>query len=288
MELRDVDQFVREGKYDQALRAIDAVRSLDPHNPYTAAYEVRVRALLEEAARNTPEPTEAIPASAPGIQHEFPSVESQMRSIATAIPADRPRGTVSTDAAGEMERIAVLSRIADLLGSATGSLSRGEYDRALVALEQARVLDPGNTEIAVFEDRVRAAHHEAQAMHLVPEERCRRLGRSRPFRDPRHARRRTRGGRPRRLQRGPPLGHHRRHSRARQRRGDTVRSGDPRGPGGAAPGRRAPEYRDEDQARASRPGTGPTGPPGRRSPMPTRSAGTPPRSSRAMSPPRRP
>ena len=62
MELRDVDQFVREGKYDQALRAIDAVRSLDPHNPYTAAYEVRVRALLEEAARNSPEATRTIPA----------------------------------------------------------------------------------------------------------------------------------------------------------------------------------------------------------------------------------
>jgi tetratricopeptide (TPR) repeat protein len=169
MELRDVDQFVREGKYDQALRAIDTVRSLDPHNPYTAAYEVRVRALLEEAARNPPEPTKTIPASAPRIQHEFPSVESQMRSIATAIPADRPRGTVSTNTAGDMERIAVLSRIADLLGSATGSLSRGEYDRALMALEQARVLDPGNTEIAVFEDRVRAAHHEAKVMHLVPE-----------------------------------------------------------------------------------------------------------------------
>ena len=125
MELRDVDQFVREGKYDQALRAIDAVRSLDPHNPYTAAYEVRVRALLEEAVRNPPAPA-AIPAIVPRTDNELPSVESQMRSIATTIPAGQPQGTVSTDAAGEMERIAVLSRIADLLGSASGSLSRGE------------------------------------------------------------------------------------------------------------------------------------------------------------------
>lgn len=167
MELRDVDQFVREGKYDQALSAIDAVRSLDPHNPYTAAYEVRVRALLEEAARNPPVRT-TIPDSEERTHSELPTVESQMRSIATTIPAAHPQGTVSTDAAGEMERIAVLSRIADLLGNATGSLSRGEYDRALAALEQARILDPGNTEIAVFEERVRSAHQEARAMHLIP------------------------------------------------------------------------------------------------------------------------
>jgi TonB family protein len=65
-----------------------------------------------------------------------------------------------------MERIVVLSRIADLLGSATGALSRGEYGVALDALEQARVLDPENGEIVVFEERLRSAHRDMIAAHL--------------------------------------------------------------------------------------------------------------------------
>jgi len=163
MELRDVDQFVREGKFAQALEAIDRVRDCDPDNPYTAAYEVRVRALLEDASANTGGET-ILGAVLPAL----PSVESQLSAIASPIPAGSQNEAGLTNAAGEMERVAVLSRIADLLGSATGFLSKGEYDSALEALDQAQTLDPQNKEIAVFEDRVRAARRDALALHLEP------------------------------------------------------------------------------------------------------------------------
>ena len=167
MPLNEIDRYVKEGRYAAALEAIDRVRQNEPNNPYTTAYEVRVRSLLEEAARNKeaqqPQAGLVIGRRYNPSARILPSVEQQIHSIASrhrgANEAEEQKGL-----SAEMQRLAVLSKIADLLSNATACLSRGEYEPALEALERASLLDQSNSDIPALEERVRAAQRETMAL----------------------------------------------------------------------------------------------------------------------------
>jgi TonB family protein len=173
MSLRQVDKLVRDGHYAQALAAINRARELEPGNPYTAAYEVRVRALLEEAVKNPP-PTVVTPAGkrfAPATLN-LPSVEQQLNAIAT------PRGKViplpPTITAPADPQVTMLSQIADHLGHANTHLAKNNYGLALAELDKATTLNPGNGDILALGERIRAAQSEALALETIQHERLER------------------------------------------------------------------------------------------------------------------
>jgi TonB family protein len=181
MSLRLVDKLVREENYAKALRVLIRVREQYPENPYLPAYEERLRALVDAGkSRSEPPPSrltvhdrlEAL-AKSP-VQYDLPPVESQLNAVASPPPppssSPRPTNGTSNAKQEEQKRIALLSKIASLIGQANAYLARDEYDEALEETARAKLLDPDNKEIHELEKEIRRAKEEA---HKREQERLR-------------------------------------------------------------------------------------------------------------------
>jgi len=168
MSLRRVDKLVREEKYEQALKVLLEVRSSQPNNPYLPAYEERLRSAIEVRSRSLEE-AEQDAGSNLGAREdlsiEFPTVEEQLRAIARAVPrAAEPKvdkRAIEQRKREEQRRVALLSKIASLIGRANEFLEKGEFDRALEEVARATMLDPKNGDIADLERRIRSSQEEA-------------------------------------------------------------------------------------------------------------------------------
>ncbi|MGB5873732.1 MAG: energy transducer TonB, partial [Bacteroidota bacterium] len=108
------------------------------------------------------------------VQYNLPPVESQLNAVAVrpAPPVPPPEPTNGRSRANQQERkrIALLSKIASLIGQANAYLAREEYDKALEEITRANLLDPENKEIHQLERKIRKAKEEA---HQRDQERLR-------------------------------------------------------------------------------------------------------------------
>jgi hypothetical protein len=169
MFLRIADKLIKQGDYAGALTAIAKARENDPGNRYAIAYEARVRTLMDEADRPkrksepkaTSSPTAPTQAFRSGVTvtEGLPSVEGQLNSIATPLPPPAPPPRSGDP---DSKSLAILSKIASLLGTANEHLARHEYDRALEVVARAALLDPNNADIRAIEGRIRSAQDEAR------------------------------------------------------------------------------------------------------------------------------
>jgi TonB family protein len=172
MSLRVVDKLVREGKYRQAMRALDRARELYPDNPYIPAYEERLRGLLNRQSPRMPQSAELMPtqdsisamSSAP-LSPELPSVEGQINSIAVSIskPQKGQRGSSVEQSLKRQEerRLALQAKITSLLRKACEYLENNEFDKALQEIWRASLLDPTNPEVLALEARAKSAKEDA-------------------------------------------------------------------------------------------------------------------------------
>lgn len=169
MFLRIADKLIKQGDFAGALNAIAKARENDPGNRYAIAYEARVRTLMDEAARPKrksertpvsvqPEPVQSLRTAGPATEM-MPSVMGQLNAIATPLP---PPDSKRRDADSESKSLAILSKIASLLGAANDHLAKHEYDRALEVVARAALLDPNNADIRTIESRIRSAQDEAR------------------------------------------------------------------------------------------------------------------------------
>jgi hypothetical protein len=169
MSLRRVDKLVREEKYEQALQVLLEVRASQPNNPYLPAYEERLRSAIEIRSRvvhRTGEQASPHLGSQESLVGEFPSVEEQLKAIARPVRVvSEPKidsRAIEQKRRNEQRRVALLSKIASLISNANEHLEKGDFERALEEVARAKMLDPGNTDIADLEQRIRSSQEEAQ------------------------------------------------------------------------------------------------------------------------------
>ena len=202
MTLRLVDRLVREGKYAQAMRALEKARSTQPKNPYINAYEERIRSLLQaqqDASRGMHDFSiwgeYENPLEVRSLAADMPSVEGQMNAIAIPMRPPQPAQETTSQkpprqeptlpqppqpempeppapARAEDKRIAILAKVASLLGQANEYLAQNEYERALEEIWRASLLDPENKDILELEERVKGARAEALELETETQERA--------------------------------------------------------------------------------------------------------------------
>ncbi len=169
MYLRIADKLIKQGDYAAALDAVVKARQVDPQNRYAIAIEARVRNLIDgvkspkkeqEKSPAPPAPRQELRGTGPEPA-DLPSIEGQLKAIATQIaPVTAP--PARNDHRSESQNLAILSKIASLLGAANDHLERHEYDRALEVVSRAALLDPSNEDIRAIEKRIRSAQEEAR------------------------------------------------------------------------------------------------------------------------------
>jgi hypothetical protein len=172
MYLRLVDKLIKQGDYVAALDAVTKARQHDPQNRYAIAIEARVRTLIDQSEQAkrlgkpfAPPETAPRKLRSPSTSPEgMPSVEGQINAIATSLPP--PPAPVRKDDRTESKNLAILSKIASLLGTANECLGNHEYDRALEVVSRAALLDPANADIRAIEDRIRSAQEQTRKREL--------------------------------------------------------------------------------------------------------------------------
>ncbi len=159
MYLKLADRLVKQGDYAGALQAIAKAREAEPGNRYAIAYEERVRVLLKESENQPPKsetPSSAsLPTPSSPTLDDFPTVEKQIRRIATVLPKARPK-----EPQPDSKNVAILSKVASLLSSANQYLAQQRFSLALEAVARATLLDPKNKDIRTIEERIRATQEE--------------------------------------------------------------------------------------------------------------------------------
>lgn len=160
MYLKLADRLVKQGDYAGALQAIARARQAEPGNRYAIAYEERVRLLLQESENqfSQPPPSDSVPTAPPppaSTMDDFPTVEKQIRKIATVLPNGRPR-----ELQPDSKNIAIMSKVASLLSTANQYLAQQRFIMALETVARASLLDPKNKDIHTIEERIRATQEE--------------------------------------------------------------------------------------------------------------------------------
>jgi tetratricopeptide (TPR) repeat protein len=139
MILKQADQLVREGKYEDALKVISRARASDPGNLYALAYEERVLALLNDHRRQVLNPGEA------RHDHLFPPADEQVVHRADT----RDRSEPQSHLPGEMQ-----ARVAMMVSRAHELRNRGEFDRALDEVSRAFLIDSSSPELIRLEHQL--------------------------------------------------------------------------------------------------------------------------------------
>lgn len=136
MLLKHVDQLVKEGKYEDALKVISRARAADPGNLYALAYEERVLALLNDHRHRVLHPGETLD------QHLLPQGDTQVPHPAETEAGPEPVVQLSED---------MRARVAMMLSRAHELRNRGEFDRALDEVSRAFLIDSSSPELIRLE-----------------------------------------------------------------------------------------------------------------------------------------
>jgi len=161
--LKAADRLVKTGNYEAALEEVTKARKLDPKNLYALAYEERLKATLEQAARRV------TPRTQPEVETEHAALE-KIRRLAEeearrraeeearrlAELEARRKEEEERQAAEEARRRALQMKVSEFVRKAEEFMQAARFDRALDEVARGYVIDPLNESLKELERRIRA------------------------------------------------------------------------------------------------------------------------------------